>query len=74
MTARLAPVLSMAAARARRREASPPPAPAHLSVRGGLVVLELSSRDELNLSPEHARTWAARLLVMAELAESGGDL
>lgn len=75
MKQRAAPVVSLAAARARRREASPPtPPPAHLTVRSGVVVLVLGGYGELELSPEHARVWAEKLAAMAARAESrGGD-
>lgn len=73
MSARLAAVVSLDAARARRRAGGPPTAPpATLSLCGGCVVLDLGDGTGLELSPDHARAWAERLAAMADVAEALG--
>lgn len=70
MSARLAPVVSLDAARARRGADGPPTAPpATLTVRSGCVVVDLGDGTGLELSPDHARAWAERLLAKADVAD-----
>jgi hypothetical protein len=65
-----ADVVELAAFRARKRPEPKPVAPAHLSAEPGLVLLEFSNREQLELSPAHARVWAERLAAMADTAEA----
>jgi hypothetical protein len=70
-----AEVVSLDAFRARRAGVTPPGpppsvAPAHLSAEPGLVLLQFSNREQLVLSPPHARVWAERLAAMADTAEA----
>lgn len=67
----LADVVQLAAFRARRATPAPKPvAPAHLQAQPGRVLLQLSDKSELDLSPAHARIWAERLAAMADVAEA----
>jgi hypothetical protein len=73
VSARFAPVVSLDAARARRRAGDAPAAPpATLQATPGRVLLAFADGSEVDLSPEHARTWAERLLAMADAAEITG--
>jgi hypothetical protein len=70
-----APVIHLAAARARRAAPAPRPA-AHLRAAPDRVILELADGTGFDLSPTQARRWAERLAAMAEAAEAlakGGD-
>lgn len=83
----MAEVVNLAAARQRKlaREsaaARPEPAlrqayPAYIAAEADRVILRLTNGDELDLSPDHARVWAERLVAMADTAEAlgkeGGD-
>jgi hypothetical protein len=63
----------VAADLARRSPAAQPPAgvkPTYLAAEPGRVLLRFSDGAELELAPEHARTWAERLAAMADVAEA----
>jgi hypothetical protein len=66
-------VVNLEAFRARRCATVPP---ATLTAAPGRVLLDLGDGTGLELSPERARAWAARLAAMADvaaaLAEEGG--
>jgi len=52
--------------------------PTYLGAEANKVLLAFSDGTEVDLSPAHARTWAERLLGMADVAEAmakegGGD-
>jgi hypothetical protein len=58
--------------------APPPVKPTYLAAEPGKVLLAFSDGAQLDLSPDHARTWAERLAAMADVAEAldrdGGDV
>lgn len=62
---------------AKQREAPRPVQPTYIAAEPGKVLLRFSDGAELELSPEHCRTWAERLAGMADVAEAlareGGD-